>query len=221
MFIVLLGAPGSGKGTAGKILAQDLDLAHISTGQIFRDHMKNKTDLGKKIEKYMDSGNLVPDEITIQMLIERLNESDVENGAILDGFPRNISQAIVLDEILEKRNSKVDIALNIEVPFDEIIKRIVNRRNCIECNEIYNTVFSPSKVDGICDKCGGKLYQREDQKPEIVQNRLEVYNQTAEKIIKHYEKTGVLCTKKAGIEEGKNSYDIAKEIEEALKIKNK
>lgn len=219
MFIVLLGAPGSGKGTAGKILAQDLNLAHISTGQIFRDHMKNNTQLGKKIQKYMDNGELVPDEITIEMLIDRLNESDVENGAILDGFPRNIAQAIKLDEILVKRNAKVDIALNIDVPFDEIIKRIVNRRNCIECNEIYNTVFSPSKVDGICDKCGGKLYQREDQKPEIVQNRLEVYNQTAEKIIKHYEKTGVLCTKKAGIEEGKTSYDIAKEIEEVLKIR--
>lgn len=219
MFIVLLGAPGSGKGTAAKVLAEDLNLAHISTGQIFRDHMKNNTELGKKIHKYMDNGELVPDEITIEMLIDRLNELDFESGAILDGFPRNIAQAIKLDEILEKRNSKVDIALNIEVPFDEIIKRIVNRRNCIECNEIYNTVFSPSKVEGICDKCGGKLYQREDQKPEIVQNRLEVYNQTAEKIIKHYEKTGVLCTKKAGITVGKTSYDIAKEIEEALKIR--
>lgn len=220
MYIVLLGAPGSGKGTAGKILAEDLNLAHISTGQIFRDHMKNKTEIGKKIEKYMESGNLVPDEITIEMLIERLKESDVENGAILDGFPRNIAQAMALDDILEKINSKVDIALNIEVPFDEIIKRIVNRRNCMECNEIYNTVFSPSKVEGICDKCGGKLYQREDQKPEIVQNRLDVYNQTSEEIIKHYEKIGVLCTKKAGIKEGKTSYDIAKEIEEALRIKN-
>ena len=216
MFIVLLGAPGSGKGTAGKILAQDLNLAHISTGQIFRDHMKNKTELGKKIEKYMDSGNLVPDEITIEMLIERLNESDVENGAILDGFPRNINQAIALDNILKQKNEKVDIALNIDVPFEEIIKRIVNRRNCMECNEIYNIVFSPSKVEGICDKCGGKLYQREDQKPEVVQNRLDVYNKTAEEIIKHYEKTGVLCTKKAGIEVGKTSYDIAKEIEETL-----
>lgn len=219
MFIVLLGAPGSGKGTAGKILAEDLKLAHISTGQIFRDHMKNNTDLGKKIHKYMAHGELVPDEITIEMLIQRLNEPDVENGAILDGFPRNIVQAVKLDEILEKNNSKVNIALNIDVPFDEIMKRIVNRRNCVECNEIYNTVFSPSKVEGICDKCGGKLYQREDQKPEIVQNRLDVYNKTAEDIIKHYEKTGVLCTKKAGIDAGKTSYDIAKEIEEMLKIK--
>lgn len=219
MYIVLLGAPGSGKGTAAKILAEDLNIAHISTGQIFRDHMKNNTELGKKIHKYMDNGVLVPDEITIEMLIDRLNEPDVEKGAILDGFPRNIAQAIKLDEILEKRNSKVGIALNIDVPFDEIMKRIVNRRNCMECNEIYNTVFSPSKVEGICDKCGGKLYQREDQKPEIVQNRLDVYNKTAEKIIEHYEKIGVLCTKKAGIKEGKTSYDIAKEVEEMLKIR--
>ena len=219
MYIVLLGAPGSGKGTAAKVLAEDLNLVHISTGQIFRDHMKNNTELGKKIHKYMDNGQLVPDEITIEMLIERLNEPDAENGAILDGFPRNIAQATILDEILENRNSKVDIALNIEVPVQEIMTRIVNRRNCMECNEIYNTVFSPSKIEGVCDKCGGKLYQREDQKPEVVQNRLDVYNQTAEEIIKHYEKTGVLCTKKAGIGAGKTSYDIAKEIEEVLKIK--
>ena len=217
MFIVLLGAPGSGKGTAGKILTADLNIPHISTGQIFRDNMKNKTELGKKVEIYMEKGNLVPDEITIQMLIERLEEDDAKNGAILDGFPRNINQAIQLDKILEQRGAKVDIALNIEVPFDEIIKRIVNRRNCIECNEIYNLVFSPSKIDGICDKCGGKLYQREDQKLEVVQNRLEVYNQTAEKIIRHYEKKGVLCTKVAGITTGKTSYDVAREVEETLK----
>lgn len=216
MFIILLGAPGSGKGTAGEVLSEDLKLTSISTGQIFRDNMKNKTELGKKVEEYMERGDLVPDEITIQMLADRLEEADVKNGAILDGFPRNLNQAIKLDEILKKKNAKVDIALNLEVPVDEIITRLVNRQNCTKCNEIYNAVLSPSKVEGICDKCGGKLYQREDQKLEVVQNRLDVYNQTAEDILKHYESTGVLCTKKAGLKAGKTSYDIAKEIEKML-----
>lgn len=216
MYIILLGAPGSGKGTAGEILSEDLKLTSISTGQIFRDNMKNKTELGKKVEEYMERGNLVPDEITIQMLEDRLNEEDVKNGAILDGFPRNINQAIKLDEILKKKNAKVDIALNLDVPVDEIIVRLTNRQNCSVCNEIYNTVLSPSKVEGICDKCGGKLYQRDDQKLEVVQNRLEVYNKTAGEILAHYEKIGVLCTKKAGIKAGKTSYDIAKEIEKNL-----
>lgn len=216
MYIILLGAPGSGKGTAGEVLSEDLKLTSISTGQIFRDNMKNKTELGKKVEEYMERGNLVPDEITIQMLEDRLNEEDVKNGAILDGFPRNINQAIKLDEILKKKNAKVDIALNLDVPVDEIIVRLTNRQNCSVCNEIYNTVLSPSKVEGICDKCGGKLYQRDDQKLEVVQNRLDVYNKTAGEILAHYEKLGVLCTKKAGIKAGKTSYDIAKEIEEKL-----
>lgn len=216
MYIILLGAPGSGKGTAGEILSEDLKLTSISTGQIFRDNMKNKTELGKKVEEYMERGDLVPDEITIQMLENRLNEEDVKNGAILDGFPRNINQAIKLDEILKKKNAKVDIALNLDVPVDEIIVRLTNRQNCSVCNEIYNTVLSPSKVEGICDKCGGKLYQRDDQKLEVVQNRLDVYNKTAGEILAHYEKLGVLCTKKAGIKAGKTSYDIAKEIEEKL-----
>lgn len=216
MYIILLGAPGSGKGTAGEVLSEDLKLTSISTGQIFRDNMKNKTELGKKVEEYMERGDLVPDEITIQMLEDRLNEEDVKNGAILDGFPRNINQAIKLDEILKKKNAKVNIALNLDVPVDEIIVRLTNRQNCSVCNEIYNTVLSPSKVEGICDKCGGKLYQRDDQKLEVVQNRLDVYNKTANEILAHYEKLGVLCTKKAGIKAGKTSYDIAKEIEEKL-----
>ncbi len=216
MYIILLGAPGSGKGTAGEVLSEDLKLTSISTGQIFRDNMKNKTELGKKVEEYMERGDLVPDEITIQMLENRLNEEDVKNGAILDGFPRNINQAIKLDEILKKKNAKVDIALNLDVPVDEIIVRLTNRQNCSVCNEIYNTVLSPSKVEGVCDKCGGKLYQRDDQKLEVVQKRLEVYNKTAGEILAHYEKLGVLCTKKAGIKAGKTSYDIAKEIEEKL-----
>ena len=130
MFIVLLGAPGSGKGTVGEILAKNLKLAHISTGDLFRENLKNKTELGKKAQEYMDKGELVPDEITIGMLSERLKNEDVVNGAILDGFPRTEAQAVSLDEMLTKMNAKVDMALNIDVPFDEIIERIANRRSC-------------------------------------------------------------------------------------------
>ena len=130
----------------------------------------------------MDNGELVPDEITVKMLEKRLEENDVENGAILDGFPRTRNQAIALDELLQSNGSKVDMALNIEVPFDEIVERIANRRSCKGCSEIYNVVFNPPKQEGICDKCGGELYQREDQKPEIVQNRLEIYKNTAEEL---------------------------------------
>ncbi|MGN1301471.1 MAG: adenylate kinase [Clostridia bacterium] len=217
MYIVLLGAPGSGKGTVGEIIAKDLKLAHISTGDLFRENLKNKTELGKKAQEYMDKGELVPDEITIGMLGERLKSEDVVNGAVLDGFPRTGAQAVSLDEMLSKMNAKVDMALNIDVPFDEIVERIANRRSCRGCNEIYNVVFNPPKVEGICDKCGGELYQREDQKPEIVQNRLEVYSKTAEELIEYYKKANVLVSKKAGDKAGKTSYDVAREVEEKLK----
>lgn len=219
MFIVLLGAPGSGKGTVGKIIAEDLKLAHISTGDLFRENLKNETELGKEAKKYMDKGELVPDEVTIKMLKERLNGDDVENGAVLDGFPRTGVQAVSLDNMLKEMNAKVDMALNIDVPFDEIVERIANRRSCRGCSEIYNVVFNPPKVEGICDKCGGELYQREDQKPEVVENRLKVYSKTAEELINHYKNANVLYDAKAGDSVGKTSYDVAKEVEEYIKNK--
>ena len=217
MFIVLLGAPGSGKGTVGKIIAEDLKLAHISTGDLFRENLKNETELGKEAKQYMDKGELVPDEVTIKMLKERLNGDDVENGAVLDGFPRTGVQAVSLDNMLKEMNAKVDMALNIDVPFDEIVERIANRRSCKGCSEIYNVVFNPPKQEGKCDKCGGELYQREDQKPEVVQNRLEVYRNTAEELIKYYENKGVLRTEKAGDKAGRTSYDVAAEIEKDIR----
>ena len=217
MFIVLLGAPGSGKGTVGKIIAEDLKLAHISTGDLFRENLKNETELGKEAKQYMDKGELVPDEVTIKMLKERLNGDDVENGAVLDGFPRTGVQAVSLDNMLKEMNAKVDMALNIDVPFDEIVERIANRRSCKGCSEIYNVVFNPPKVEGICDKCGGELYQREDQKPEVVENRLQVYSKTAEELINHYKKAHILYDAKAGDKVGKTSYDVAKEVEEYIK----
>ena len=217
MFIVLLGAPGSGKGTVGKILAENLKLAHISTGDLFRENLKNETELGKEAKEYMDKGELVPDEITVKMLAKRMEEKDTVNGAILDGFPRTKNQAIVLDELLETRGNKVDMALNIDVPFDEIVERIANRRSCRGCSAIYNVVFNPPKVEGKCDECGGELYQREDQKPEVVQNRLEVYKKTADELINYYAEKKVLRTEKAGDQAGRTSYDVAAEIEKELK----
>ncbi len=217
MYIVLLGAPGSGKGTVGKIVAEDLKLAHISTGDLFRENLKNETELGKEAKKYMDKGELVPDEVTIKMLKERLNEKDVENGAVLDGFPRTEVQAQSLDKMLGEMGAKVDMALNIDVPFDEIVERIANRRSCRGCSEIYNVVFNPPKQEGICDKCGGELYQREDQKPEVVENRLKVYSASAQELINHYKNAEVLYDAKAGDSVGKTSYDVAKEVEEYIK----
>ena len=219
MFIVLLGAPGSGKGTAGEKIAKDLKLAHISTGDLFRENLKNETELGKKVKEYIDKRQNVPSTITIKMLKERLKADDVTNGAVLDGFPRTKNQAICLDKMLSEMNKKVDMSLNIDVPFEEIVERIANRRSCRECNEIYNVVFNPPKVEGICDKCGGELYQREDQKPEIVQNRLKVYSESAQEIIDYYENANVLYNAKAGDRAGKTSYDVAKEVEEYIKNK--
>ena len=217
MYIVLLGAPGSGKGTVGKILAENLKLAHISTGDLFRENLKNETELGKEAKSYMDKGELVPDEITVKMLAKRMEEPDTANGAILDGFPRTKNQAIVLDDLLKTRGNKVDMALNIDVPFDEIVERIANRRSCRGCSAIYNVVFNPPKVEGKCDECGGKLYQREDQKPEVVQNRLEVYKNSSEELIKYYSEQNVLRTEKAGDKAGRTSYDVAEEVEKDIK----
>ena len=217
MFIVLLGAPGSGKGTVGEILTKNLELAHISTGDLFREHLKNETELGKEAKTYMDKGELVPDEITIGMLSERLTHEDVKNGAILDGFPRTKKQAESLDNLLSKTGNKVDMALNIDVPFEEIVERIANRRSCRGCNAIYNVVFNPPKKENVCDKCGGELYQREDQKPEVVQNRLEVYKKSADELITYYAEKEVLYSVKAGDKAGKNSMEVAKEVEEKLK----
>ena len=217
MFIVLLGAPGSGKGTVGEILTKNLNLAHISTGDLFRENLKNETELGKKAKEYMDKGELVPDEITIGMLADRMKKDDVGNGAILDGFPRTKLQAESLDKMLAAEGNKVDMALNIDVPVDEIVERIANRRSCRGCNSIYNITYNPPKQEGICDKCGGELYQREDQKPEVVQNRLEIYKKSADELIAYYKNAGTLYSVKAGDKAGKDSHKVAEEVEEYLK----
>lgn len=216
MFIVLLGAPGSGKGTVGKILAENLKIPHISTGDLFRKNLKDKTALGKQADEYINKGELVPDDITIKMLNEEI-KNDLEQGAIFDGFPRTENQAEELEKMLLQEGKTVDIAIDIDVPFEEIIERISNRRNCTKCSAIYNILYNPPKDENKCDICGSSLYQREDQKPEIVSNRLEVYKKTSSKLIDYYKTKGVLYPVKAGDRIKKSSDDVAKELQEYLK----
>ena len=195
MYIVMLGAPGSGKGTIGKILSQDLNLVHVSTGDIFREQINKQTELGKKIQSYIESGNLVPDDVTIETVKTRLLEKDVENGAILDGFPRTEAQAEALRDFLkENRPGAKRVAIELDVPDDEIIKRVVNRLICTNksCGAIYNKQTKPPKQDGICDVCGSELKKRDDDNEETVTKRLGIYHQNSKDLIDFYRKNNAL-----------------------------
>lgn len=189
MRIVLLGPPGIGKGSYAKELSKRLDIPHISTGDIFREEIKKETELGKKVKEYVEKGELVPDEIVIEVVRNRLSQPDCQKGFILDGFPRTLNQAKALDEI-----TKIDIVFNFEAPIEVIIDRVSGRRICKKCGAIYHIKYNPPKKDGICDICGGELYQREDDKPEIVKHRLEVYNKQFKPIVEYYKEKGILVT---------------------------
>lgn len=189
--IILLGAPGSGKGTQAKMLSQKLKLPHISTGDLFRDNLKNGTPLGHKVKGYLESGNLVPDETVIEMLMDRVNADDCKKGYILDGFPRSLPQAEALKQELLKEDINL-IVLNIAVDDALIVKRIEGRRSCAECGAIFNIHFSPSKEEGVCDKCGGKLQQRSDDNAQVVEERLRVYHKQTKPLEDYYIKAGVL-----------------------------
>lgn len=192
MKIIMLGAPGAGKGTQAKMLAEKYGIPHISTGDIFRANIKNGTELGAKAKEYMDKGLLVPDELVVDLIMDRFKADDCKNGYILDGFPRTIPQAEALDKALAANGEKVDYAINVEVPDENIINRMSGRRACLSCGATYHIVHIPTKVEGICDKCGAELVLRDDDKPETVKKRLDVYHEQTQPLIDYYTDKGVL-----------------------------
>jgi adenylate kinase len=192
MKIIMLGAPGAGKGTQAKKIAEKYGIPHISTGDIFRANIKNGTELGKKAKTYMDQGALVPDELVVDLVVDRVGQDDAKNGYVLDGFPRTIPQAEALDKALSAINDKVDYAINVEVPDENIINRMSGRRACVDCGGTYHIKYNPTKKEGICDACGGKLILRDDDQPETVKNRLKVYHDQTQPLIDYYSKQGIM-----------------------------
>ena len=192
MKIVMLGAPGAGKGTQAKMISEKYNVPHISTGDIFRANIKENTPLGQKAKEYMDKGLLVPDELVVDLVVDRLAQDDAKNGYVLDGFPRTIPQAEALTEALDKIGEKLDYAIDVEVPDDNIINRMSGRRTCVACGGTYHIKFNPTKKEGICDACGGELILRDDDKPETVKKRLTVYHDQTQPLIDYYKKAGIL-----------------------------
>ncbi len=194
MKIIMLGAPGAGKGTQAQMIADKYEIPHISTGDIFRENVKNGTELGMEAKKYMDQGALVPDELTVKILLDRVAKNDCKNGYVLDGFPRTIPQAEVLDNALNEIGEKIDYAINVDVPDENIIRRMSGRRACLSCGATYHIEHVPPKKEGICDRCGKELVLRDDDKEETVKNRLDVYHKQTQPLIDFYTKKGVLKT---------------------------
>ncbi|HIS46714.1 MAG TPA: adenylate kinase [Candidatus Scybalocola faecigallinarum] len=208
MKIIMLGAPGAGKGTQAKKIAEVCNVPHISTGDIFRANIKNGTELGAKAKEYMDKGLLVPDELVCDLVVDRIQQSDCEKGYILDGFPRTIPQAEALTNALNAIGQKMDYAINIEVPDENIIQRMSGRRACVGCGATYHVVYNPTKVEGICDACGEALILRDDDKPETVKNRLDVYHEQTQPLIDYYKNEGILVE----VDGTKNMDDVFTDI---------
>ncbi len=213
MKIVMLGAPGAGKGTQAVNIAKEFGIPHISTGDIFRANIKNETELGMKAKSYMDKGALVPDDITIGMLLDRIVDNDCRNGFVLDGFPRTIPQAESLKAALSIQDARIDHAIDIEVPDEVITKRMGGRRSCPKCGGTYHIVFNPPKTEGICDNCGTELVQRADDKPETVAERLRTYHEQTQPLIDFYRQEGVLTE----VDGTKKPDEVLRSILEALK----
>jgi adenylate kinase len=192
MRLILVGPPGAGKGTQAVHLAAHFGIPHISTGDLFRANIKGETELGKLAKSYMDAGNLVPDSVTNAMLEDRLTHADTAPGFLLDGYPRNVGQAEFLAEVLVKKSISLDAVLELSIPNEEIIKRLSGRRVCRNCGTTSHVIFDKPKVDGVCDNCGGELYQREDDKEEVIANRLSVYSEQTEPIVAFYKNLGIL-----------------------------
>lgn len=194
MKIIMLGAPGAGKGTQAKKIAAKYEIPHISTGDIFRANIKNETELGKKAKTYMDQGLLVPDELVVDLVVDRVNQEDCKNGYVLDGFPRTIPQAEALTDALKEMGQSMDFAIDVNVPDENIINRMSGRRACVGCGATYHIVYAPTKTEGICDHCGAELILRDDDKPETVKKRLNVYHEQTKPLIEYYTKAGILHT---------------------------
>ena len=194
MKIIMLGAPGAGKGTQAKKIAAKYDIPHISTGDIFRANIKNGTELGNKAKTYMDQGLLVPDELVVDLVVDRVQQDDCKNGYVLDGFPRTIPQAEALDKALAEFGDKIDYAIDVNVPDENIVKRMGGRRACVGCGATYHLVYAPTKTEGICDVCGKELILRDDDKPKTVQKRLNVYHEQTQPLIDYYTKQSILQT---------------------------
>ena len=215
MIIIMLGAQGTGKGTIAGLVSKETGFPQVSTGDIFRKNISEKTELGIKADEYISSGNLVPDEITVPMVKDRLTWEDAVNGVILDGFPRTIEQAEKLDEMLKEMGNKVDLVINLVTPREEIIDRMLTRRVCTnqECKTIYNIKLNPPKVEGICDKCGSKLKQREDDSDsEAINRRLEIYEEKTSPLVEYYDKKGILKTEKVSLEINRMGVDVANDL---------
>ncbi len=194
MKIIMLGAPGAGKGTQAKQIAGKYQIPHISTGDIFRANIKEGTELGMKAKTFMDKGALVPDELTVALVVDRIQKDDCKNGFVLDGFPRTIPQAEVLDKTLAEMGEKMDYAIDVDVPDENIVNRMGGRRACVNCGATYHIVNIPTKVEGICDKCNSETILRDDDKPETVQKRLSVYHEQTQPLIDYYKSQGILKT---------------------------
>ncbi len=219
MIIIMLGAPGTGKGTAAKVLTKGLNIPAVSSGDIFRKAIADGTELGKEVGEYISNGKLVPDELTIKVIESRLREPDLANGVILDGFPRTIDQAERLEEFLSQEGKKIDLVVNLETPVDELIERVVNRRKCPNCKADFNMKLNPPKNGEICDFCGTPLERRADDNEETMRARLETYQEQTAPIVDFYKKRGNLYTAEVSKRCGRMAPELAEDIIEMFKKK--